>query len=287
MSKTEPNFVEAYRRYDVALGARRPSSGLDERVEAALDRSRARPATRILVAAGATAAVVVALVAGRPEPAAPASVEEQFILVTTERRIAAYDMTVEPKRDVELRRTTTGVRFIDGLARLSVGPAKGFVRVDLGVGYADASDAVFWVEVTPAGGFVRVEAGHVAFVADDGTRIALQRGAVRRWGDASERWSPERIEVEVQRVRDLVARGRADEAQRHIEELLEGPVPARTAEVLSFERGTLLMRASAKTGDACRHWRQHAARFGDGRYGDLVRQALERCGSGNSGGSHR
>ncbi|MCK6547250.1 hypothetical protein L6R52_15470, partial [Myxococcota bacterium] len=80
-----------------------------------------------------------------------------------------------------------------------------------------------------------------------------------------------------ERVTTLIAEGRAGEAAALITTLLEAPIDARTAEVLSFELGLLLEKKLGDDDGACRHWRAHRARFGAGRYGDALAEAEARC----------
>jgi len=94
------------------------------------------------------------------------------------------------------------------------------------------------------------------------------------------RWSAERTALEVERVNELRAEGRYQEEARLIARLLEAPLAARAAEVLSFELGELLERKLDRRGEACAHWRTHRDRFGEGRYGVELAQAIARCERG-------
>jgi hypothetical protein len=90
-------------------------------------------------------------------------------------------------------------------------------------------------------------------------------------------WSAERTAQAVAEVSELRAKGRYLEASRLIEQLLQAPLAARAAEVLSFERGEILEHKLSLHADACAHWRTHQQRFAGGRYEIEVRRALELC----------
>jgi len=95
-------------------------------------------------------------------------------------------------------------------------------------------------------------------------------------------WSVEQTSRAVQWVSKLRGEGRYAEAVVWIARLLEAPLDARAAEVLSFERGQLLERKLGDTEGACQHWGAHRARFPGGRYEIEVTTALNRCGAVNS-----
>lgn len=89
-------------------------------------------------------------------------------------------------------------------------------------------------------------------------------------------WSIERTARAIDEVTDLRGARRYREAADLIGLLLQAPLDARAAEVLSFERGELLEQ-KLQDPAACDHWRRHQSRFGEGRYRTEVRAALRRC----------
>ncbi len=90
-------------------------------------------------------------------------------------------------------------------------------------------------------------------------------------------WSSEQTEAAVRWVAQLRAEGRFQEAVDWIARLLDAPLDARAAEVLSFERGQLLALKLSQPSRACAHWRTHQVRFEGGRYRREVAEALARC----------
>lgn len=70
----------------------------------------------------------------------------------------------------------------------------------------------------------------------------------------------------IDEVQALRRRGDYDGAVTLLREALGQRWPARTAEVLSYELGTILARHLGDVDGACAHWQQHLARFADTRY---------------------
>jgi hypothetical protein len=72
------------------------------------------------------------------------------------------------------------------------------------------------------------------------------------------------LSVVLRDVAALRGAGRYADAVAHLDTLLSRPLPSRTAEVLSFERTTLLERAGRTSAEICDAARAHSARFADG-----------------------
>jgi hypothetical protein len=67
-------------------------------------------------------------------------------------------------------------------------------------------------------------------------------------------------------VQQLRRRGQYERAAARLREALEQRWPTRTADVLSYELGTILTRHLHDPARACTHWEQHLDRFRATRY---------------------
>jgi hypothetical protein len=77
----------------------------------------------------------------------------------------------------------------------------------------------------------------------------------------------------IERIAGLRALGKYQEALAELSAVQQGNRDPRTAEVLSFERGTLLERLGGAT-LACPHWSRHARQFPKGVYHAAVSAKL-------------
>jgi transmembrane sensor len=84
--------------------------------------------------------------------------------------------------------------------------------------------------------------------------------------------------VPLDRIARLRAAGRYAEAVAVIDAVEADRLDPRTAEALSYERGTILQDHLERTADACAHWRAHSRRFGAGRYRESVAARIEALG---------
>jgi transmembrane sensor len=87
--------------------------------------------------------------------------------------------------------------------------------------------------------------------------------------------SPETL---LDRIAVLRSRGRYQEAAAALGTALRGNLAPATRERLSYELGSILTHQLGDPRRACDHWRDHARRFGAGRYDREVRQAMARLG---------
>jgi hypothetical protein len=343
---TEPRDIRsALRSMDEAIAGARPSPELDARIEASLSR----PFPRVLIGAVVAAlawASVFAWLWRDPEP--KAIVESEMALFTpgscapesprVELRLApgcsvhldSPELSIVARTSVLLKRTTAGIRVVEGTAGFSVDkrPEGSPVAVFVSGGMIEVIGTRFVIRETGESGEVALEEGRIAFVDLDGSRSRLDPGGVHRWhphrgGSVFERsqvepadpetkpevqttdrvpprvpvarptpteipklepeelppaqWSVERTAREVERVTELRARQRYEEAAALIEKLLQAPLEPRAAEVLSFERGELLEHKLRLPEKACAHWGDHRRRFPNGRYRAEVARALAEC----------
>lgn len=79
------------------------------------------------------------------------------------------------------------------------------------------------------------------------------------------------------RVMHLRTEGRYREAMTALAELRAANVDAHTAEVLSFEEGSVLEHLEDRSA-VCSHWREHLSRFPDGQYRSFVTNKVSRLG---------
>ena len=70
----------------------------------------------------------------------------------------------------------------------------------------------------------------------------------------------------IEEVQQLRRRGEYERAATRLRDALRQHWPTRTADVLSYELGTILARHLDDTTRACAHWRQHLQQFRATRY---------------------
>lgn len=70
----------------------------------------------------------------------------------------------------------------------------------------------------------------------------------------------------IEEVRSLRRQGKYRQAARTLEAALKKKWPKRTADVLSYELGSIRARHLSDRGRACRHWERHLGRFVETRY---------------------
>lgn len=102
-----------------------------------------------------------------------------------------------------------------------------------------------------------------------------RRAPAARYDDGAE--TPV-AKVPLDRIARLRAAGRYAEAVAVIDAVEADRLDPRTAEALSYERGTILQDHLERTADACAHWRAHSRRFGAGRYRESVAARIEALG---------
>lgn len=103
---------------------------------------------------------------------------------------------------------------------------------------------------------------------------ARSRPDVTSPGDLPTRSSAEIID-EVQALR---RRGDYQGAAQQLRDALAQRWPSRTAEVLSYELGTILARHLQDQAAGCRHWREHRRRFDDARHREAIAASLASLG---------
>lgn len=79
-------------------------------------------------------------------------------------------------------------------------------------------------------------------------------------------------------VQALRRRGDYEGAAGQLRAALGQRWPIRTAEVLSYELGTILARHLGDAAAACHHWREHLQRFGGTRHRDPIEASMARLG---------
>ncbi|MEM6993971.1 MAG: FecR family protein [Myxococcota bacterium] len=109
----------------------------------------------------------------------------------------------------------------------------------------------------------------------DGARKPAKRG--RRLGDTRDTTPEHTLEQTLDRVARLREEGRYREAVGLVQRLRPTVSDRRTAEVLSFEEGSLRERYQS-TDAVCAFWQAHRARFDRGRYAGAVTKRLSTLG---------
>ena len=82
----------------------------------------------------------------------------------------------------------------------------------------------------------------------------------------------------IEEVRELRRRGEYERAATRLREALKGDWPTRTADVLSYELGTILARHLDDPARACSHWRRHLEKFRATRYRSQVEASIGSLG---------
>ena len=82
----------------------------------------------------------------------------------------------------------------------------------------------------------------------------------------------------IEEVQQLRRRGEYERAASRLREALQERWPPRTADVLSYELGTILARHLDDRDRACTHWRQHLKRFSATRYRRQVVDSVDALG---------
>lgn len=216
-------------------------------------------------------------------------------------------LAVETSDTAELRQHESGVRLLSGRATFDVEPVIEGPPVEVFVseGRLQVLGTRFVVYQGPRGGHVDLIEGSIRFISDAGDTTTIAPGVRLRWGpmqrDASvadsppesttkpERAAPHReprsrprsveasstrgdtpVEVPLDRIAGLRAAGRYTDAVALIRGLDRSRLDVRTAEVLSYEEGSIVQDHLGDRQAACRHWAAHLQRFPKGRYRDQV-----------------
>jgi hypothetical protein len=194
------------------------------------------------------------------------------------------------------------VRLQRGSALFDVDPVVGDpVRIVVPGGEIVVIGTRFRVVIHDRGGQVDLYEGRLEFHADDGTTTPIVAGQQFAFGtrrtatrkeptrDATPREpepaaiaSPRKIKRPpvatepppaepsaaqiIEAVQQLRRRGEYERAASRLREALGQRWPTRTADVLSYELGTILARHLHDRDHACTHWRRHLERFGATRY---------------------
>jgi hypothetical protein len=90
--------------------------------------------------------------------------------------------------------------------------------------------------------------------------------------------APSRADALVAEVRALRSAGRYADAAQLLRDALAEPWPPRTADILSYELGTILARHLADPASACAHWAEHTASFPATRYAEAIGRSRTKLG---------
>lgn len=211
-------------------------------------------------------------------------------------------MTVASFGDSSMRLADGMLTVVDGwlvfdVERVEVGPP---VRVGVAGGVVEVLGTRFSVYQDETRGHVELVEGRIRMLGDAGADATLQPGDRFTWhatrpGElqtAAERASAHAAsEAPARRVREskgvnepireiaaLRAEGRFLEALDLARRWAKESRSARTREVLHYEAGTLIEGPMGDASAACRHWREHLARYPKGRYTEQVALRLARLG---------
>jgi hypothetical protein len=184
------------------------------------------------------------------------------------------------------------------------------VEVVVSAGRIQVLGTRFVVFQGPRGGHVDLVEGAIRFVPDAGEPRTIVPGERLAWGslrepneeahadppveesksspasmrarrpsDAPDRGGspPAPIDVPLDQIAGLRAAGRYGDAVDLIRSIDRARLDRRTAEVLSYEEGSILQDHLDRGDAACRHWAEHLRRFPRGRYDDRVLARHEGC----------
>jgi hypothetical protein len=221
-------------------------------------------------------------------------------------------LAVETSGTARIRRLPNGVEMVSGWATFDVEPVRSGAPVEVVVsdGRIEVLGTRFVVFQGPGRGHVDLVEGSIRFVPEDGEPTILEPGERFTWGDlaapneepsierpdaADEAPPPvatrgrvrpgppapprqtEPVDVPLDRIASLRAAGRYAEAVELIRTIDATRLDPRTAEVLSYEEGTILQDHLRHDAAACRHWDHHLRRFPRGRYRDRVQTRRAGC----------
>ncbi|MEL7371206.1 MAG: hypothetical protein AAFN74_19955 [Myxococcota bacterium] len=217
-----------------------------------------------------------------PKRCRPAALTPDLTLDTgCTARLDHLAFTVTAQKPLHLRHTTAGIEIVTGHG-LFERTANTTTPVALLVsgGRIEVLAARFSIDQHLGGGAVRMAQGRATFIGDEGQKSSLRAGDRLDWRPSARKWTTQtstQTAAQIRAIADLRARGRYREAEAQIRMLLDSPLDPKTAEVLSYERGTLLAGPMQQPGAACEHWRWHAERFPAGRYRAAVIKAQRAC----------
>lgn len=194
------------------------------------------------------------------------------------------------------------LRVLSGAVRFEVEPRDRAAPLTIAVsgGVIEVVGTRFLVREDGARGDVELFEGRLRFIGADGAVWRIEPGERHAWGalipPAAEpatspqaatpakdprRPNPGRRAAEAQEISRRVTahrhRGAHAEAAHELEAALRaGGWPRETAEVWSYELGTLRSDELGDRAAACAHWRGHLRRFARGTYAPAVTAAMKR-----------
>lgn len=203
-------------------------------------------------------------------------------------RLAEPAMDIEIWAPTQLEVLATGVAVRDGVALFFVDPVadpQTPARVDVSGGTIEILGTRFVVSQARARGHVDLIEGEIRFQRLDGGLDDVEAGRRYQWispavdSDASsnagdpmlpgpKQQAPilaEGLAEGLAEVARLRRAGELEAAIAKLDALAREQDDARTLEVISYERGTLVER-SASTDTACRSWLEHRRNYPSGRY---------------------
>ncbi|HWB81500.1 MAG TPA: FecR domain-containing protein [Nannocystaceae bacterium] len=212
-------------------------------------------------------------------------------------------MRVQTVEGAELDVDDRIVHMQRGSALFDVDPVVGEpVRIVVPGGTIVVVGTRFRVVVTGEGGEVDLYEGKLEFHADDGSVSPIAAGQRFAFGGIEaapvhaaapvrstpppvieaaptpvqrvDRPPPLRADAIIEEVQRLRRSGDYPRAALRLREALGQRWPKRTAEVLSYELGTILARHLDDREAACTHWRKHLQRFTTTRYRGQIERSL-------------
>lgn len=210
-------------------------------------------------------------------------------------------MRVQTVAGAELDLDDRVVHMQRGSALFDVDPVVGEpVRIVVPGGAIVVVGTRFRVVVTDAGGQVDLYEGALEFHRDDGTVAPIAAGEQFVFGAAMEPLVPPpppaspppveivepppeprvappprvRVDAIVEEVQRLRSSGDYRGAAERLRKALAQRLPRRTAEVLSYELGTILAHHLGNAEAACAHWRRHLERFPSTRHRPRIERSI-------------
>lgn len=221
---------------------------------------------------------------------------EQLLLASGCRlRVAEPALELEAWAPTRVAPIAGGLAMLSGVASFAVehrsDPASP-ARIGVSGGTIEILGTRFVIEQRESGGHVDLISGAIAFRDLDGALASVEAGRRHHWRTPAiepDEPTPTRPRTELDETDDTRARELAEvldevarlrhagayaEAIARLDALRERDYPARTREVVSYERATLVERADTPAA-ACASWAAHRRRFPDGRYDADIERRLD------------
>jgi len=271
------------------------------RTPATSESEQLRPTAASLTVASAPAALTIADITLTALPC-ELSREADIITLPAACELSGPGLRVATLGPTQFSSAGGRLRVLSGDVRFDVEPRDRATPLALEVssGIIEVIGTRFLVHEDGARGRVDLYEGRLRFVGHDGAERFITPGQSHEWGGESPAHAstppPEDVAprkpaasrpAPLRSAADALEISRRATAQRHrgahaeaarelAEALRAGRWPRATAEVWSYELGTLYADELGDRATACAHWLGHQKRFGEGPYAQAVAASMKR-----------